>query len=209
MAPRGAARQAIIRAAEQLFAERGIEAVSLRDVSAAAGQRNHSAAQYHFGDRAQLIAAVFDARMAGINEQRLALLGELDDDEPAGLVEALVVPLVDAVAATDDQDGDGGWYARFLARARWDTMAAEVLVDHPAATSVRELNRRLRHRLAEVPPEVRHSRIEQVHTLVVGTLAGWEWARARDERRLAPADLATDLTATGLAVLTAPLPVRR
>ena len=106
-------------------------------------------------------------------------------------------------------DGDGGWYARFLARARWDTLAAEVLADHPAATSVRELNRRLRHRLAEVPPEVRHSRIEQVHTLVVGTLAGWEWARARDERRLAPADLAADLTATGLAVLTAPLPVRR
>jgi AcrR family transcriptional regulator len=203
MAARGTARQAIVEAAERLFAERGIEAVSLRDVSAAAGQRNHSAAQYHFGDRARLIAAVFEARMSAINERRHQLLDELTDDDPAALVEALVVPLVAAVTAGH------GWYARFLARARWDTLAAEVLADHPAATSVRELNRRLARRMAEAPADVRHSRIEQLHTLVVGTLAGWEWARARNERRLDPAALAADLAATGLAVLTAPISHRQ
>ena len=66
MAPRGAARQAIVEAAERLFAERGIEAVSLRDVSAAAGQRNHSAAQYHFGDRAQLVVFAYRYGLAAI-----------------------------------------------------------------------------------------------------------------------------------------------
>ena len=68
------ARSALIEAAERLFAERGVEAVSLRDVSAAAGQRNHSAAQYHFGDRAGLIAAVYEARMSLVNERRAGLL---------------------------------------------------------------------------------------------------------------------------------------
>ena len=38
-------------AGEQLFAERGFRGVSLREIGLAAGQRNNSAAQYHFGSR--------------------------------------------------------------------------------------------------------------------------------------------------------------
>jgi AcrR family transcriptional regulator len=201
MAPRGAARLEIVHAAERLFAERGIEAVSLRDVNLAAGQKNHSAAQYHFGDRAGLIAAVFEARMDAINEDRHRLLAELDPGDPlAALVHALVAPLVDAVAATPS------WYGRFLARARWDTLAAEVLAEHPAASSVREANRRLQRELAEMPSDLRHGRIDQLHTLLVGSIAGWEWARDRHEAHLLPGVLAADLTATGVAVLSAPLP---
>ena len=64
------AREAMIRAAERLFSERGIEAVSLREVGAVAGQRNNSAAQYHFGTREGLVDAVepvFGARLLGVN----------------------------------------------------------------------------------------------------------------------------------------------
>ena len=46
--------QRMIVVAERLFAERGIEAVSLREVGAACGLRNNSAAQYHFGSRTGL-----------------------------------------------------------------------------------------------------------------------------------------------------------
>ena len=38
--------------AEPLFAEKGIEQVSLREIVAASGQRNLSAARYHFGLKA-------------------------------------------------------------------------------------------------------------------------------------------------------------
>uniref|UniRef100_UPI0035C6F61D TetR family transcriptional regulator n=5 Tax=Nocardia seriolae TaxID=37332 RepID=UPI0035C6F61D len=48
------ARERIILAAEQLIAERG-PAVPLRDIAAAAGQRNNSAIQYHFGSRDGLV----------------------------------------------------------------------------------------------------------------------------------------------------------
>src|SRR5215831_7802458 len=72
-----AARAALVESAERLFAERGIEAVSLRDVCAAAGQRNHSAAQYHFGDRQGLVAAVYEARMREVDERRHAYLDSL------------------------------------------------------------------------------------------------------------------------------------
>src|SRR6478609_1182246 len=83
----------LIETAEQLFAERGIEAVSLRDVCAAAGQRNHSAAQYHFGSRAGLVRAVFEHRMGVVNARRHAALDATAADDTAAIVAALVRPL--------------------------------------------------------------------------------------------------------------------
>src|SRR6476646_10577007 len=110
------ARTALVDQAERLFAERGIESVSLRDVCAAAGQRNHSAAQYHFGDRAGLVAAVYDHRMAVVNERRHAMLDAIEDPgDVTAVVRAVVEPLAAVVVET------AGWYGRFLARTQWDT----------------------------------------------------------------------------------------
>ncbi|NDZ80673.1 helix-turn-helix transcriptional regulator [Streptomyces sp. SID10853] len=63
--PRANTRGLPIDAAERLFAERGIDAVSLRTVGAEAGQRNTSAAQDHFGSRQALLDAITAARSAG------------------------------------------------------------------------------------------------------------------------------------------------
>ena len=51
-------RRQLVSAAETLFAERGIEGVSLREINAAAGMRNATALQYHFHDRYGLVKAV-------------------------------------------------------------------------------------------------------------------------------------------------------
>src|ERR1051326_9079064 len=92
-------RLAMILAAERLFAERGIAAVSLREIGAAAGQRNNSAAQYHFGSKQGLVDAVVEHRMGPINERRLALLADLDTSgrgsDLRALVEALVEPFAE------------------------------------------------------------------------------------------------------------------
>ncbi len=56
------AREQMILAAERLIAERGIDAVSLREIGATAGQRNNSAAQYHFGTKEGLVAAIYEYR---------------------------------------------------------------------------------------------------------------------------------------------------
>src|SRR5689334_23357020 len=99
------ARLRLITAGEQLFAERGIGAVSLREVGTAAGQRNNSAVQYHFGSKLGLIEAILELRMATIDARRQAMLAELDaadgadgrGDDLRALVEALVRPLAEAV----------------------------------------------------------------------------------------------------------------
>ncbi len=206
MARRGdEARSALVEAAERLFAERGIEGVSLRDVSAAAGQRNHSAAQYHFGDRAGLVAAVYENRMAAVNVRRLELLAAADrldgDLHRDALIEAVVVPLVEAVTGTD------GWYGRFLARVRWDPVAADLVAGLQSAEGFALAVEGLRPHLHDLPSSLRRNRIEQVLTLLTGTLAGWEWAQHRGERRLTAAALQAELIATSLAVLQAPASV--
>lgn len=68
--------QALIQAAERLFAERGSDAVSLREITAAAGATNASAIQYHFGDRRGLIRAVLAKHDAAIEARRHALLDQ-------------------------------------------------------------------------------------------------------------------------------------
>lgn len=197
-----AARVALIEQAERLFAERGIEAVSLRDVSAAAGQRNHSAAQYHFGDRQGLVAAVFRNRMNEVNRRRQerldALAAEGRERDLVALVEAAVAPLVEVVGETE------GWYARFLARTRWDTLALSVLEDLPELSSFRTAALRIVALLDDLPGEIRRSRADQMVTLLVGSVAGWEWARHRGDQRLAQHTLVDELVTTALGLLRAP-----
>lgn len=66
-------KEKILLAAERLFAERGF-GVSLREIAVAAGQRNHSAVQYHFGDKTGLIDALYAYRMTPLNLRRRELL---------------------------------------------------------------------------------------------------------------------------------------
>ena len=191
-------RVRLIETAEELFAERGIEAVSLRDVCAAAGQRNHSAAQYHFGSRAALALAVFEHRMRTVNQRRAAMLDMLDPADTAGIVATLVRPLTSVVAETD------GWYGRFLHRMQWDTTARDVLAEVPLLDSYRRAVRLLAARRTDLPDAVRAQRIEQVGTLLIGSVAAWEWRRQRRQPALTVDELDRDLISTLVAVIDAP-----
>ena len=67
-------RLALILAAERLFGDFGIDAVGLRAVSEAAGQKNNNAVQYHFGTKLQLLDAIIEYREAMLQPARQALL---------------------------------------------------------------------------------------------------------------------------------------
>lgn len=100
------ARQRLLRAAESLFAERGLDAVSLREITAAAEVGNSSAIQYHFGDRSGLVRAVLAKHHVAVEARRHALLDQFEADgaeELRTLVGSLVRPL-----ATELGNSDGG-----------------------------------------------------------------------------------------------------
>lgn len=93
----------LIAAAEGLFAERGIDGVSLREINVAAGQRNTTALQYHFGDRTGLLKAVLARHRPGIEEHRHRLLDSCDSlrDLSAALVRPEAAKLADPDGGRD------------------------------------------------------------------------------------------------------------
>src|SRR5437762_2911252 len=66
-------RSRILDVAEELFGERGLDRVSIRDITRKA-KVNLAAINYHFGSKEDLIAAVFERRVVPVNEARLASL---------------------------------------------------------------------------------------------------------------------------------------
>ena len=87
-------KERLMDAAEGLFAEYGIEAVSARQIALAAGQRNQSAIRYHFGSKDDLVAALLAQRITEINERRAELLdapGAASDMR--ALIGAIAMPL--------------------------------------------------------------------------------------------------------------------
>ena len=53
-------RDRLLHVAIRLFAQRGIDAVSLRTISTEAGSRNKSAVHYHFGSKLGIVEAIFE-----------------------------------------------------------------------------------------------------------------------------------------------------
>ena len=68
-------RERLLETAAGLFAARGFEGVSLRDLTQAAGV-NLAAVNYHFGSREKLIECLIERMMNPMNEERLAMLAE-------------------------------------------------------------------------------------------------------------------------------------
>jgi AcrR family transcriptional regulator len=99
--------------AERLFSTRGIDGVSVRDITEAA-RVNSAAIHYHFGSKRGLVEALL-ARWAGELVERRARLLDTIEASPAptlrDVVEVLVLPMVDLARARRP----GGGYVGFLA----------------------------------------------------------------------------------------------
>lgn len=99
-------RELLLTTAERLFAERGVDATSLRAVMAEAGT-NVAAVNYHFGSKDALLAEVIRSRSSALRAEREELLAGLeasDDPDVHGLAAAIVAPVA-ALALR----GDDGW----------------------------------------------------------------------------------------------------
>ncbi len=66
-------RAVIMDVAEQLFAQKGVDAVSLRSIMTTAGV-SISLINYHFSTKENLIQQIFERRAVPMNQERMALL---------------------------------------------------------------------------------------------------------------------------------------
>jgi len=106
-------RTKMILVGEALFAREGIDGVSLRQVAAKAGQKNHHAVQYHFNSREGLVQAIFDYRMEQMDRHRLEMLQAADKEglleNPRTIADIIFVPQLGVISELGDFS-----YANFL-----------------------------------------------------------------------------------------------
>jgi len=105
----------LITTAEQLFADRGIDSVSLSEINRAAGQRNKSALHYHFGDRQGLLIAILRRHLDSVEKERVKLI-KPDDDLSSWSLNRLMETMVRPLYSKLDDPKGGVHYLRIRAQ---------------------------------------------------------------------------------------------
>lgn len=157
----------ILNTAEQLFAERGIAAVPVREIVIAAGQRNSMAVQYHFGDKESLVREIAAHRARFVSEMRAELLADLLSGSKAprvaDFVRSFVFPLASNLLADNH-------YIAFLSRymtERGGYAGLEASVPQDTSVALSKMLQRLlpRHSEAVISERWQIAATSAVHTL--------------------------------------------
>jgi len=170
------AKRKLILAAIRLFAEHGVDSISLRMINRAAGHRNNSALHYHFGSKLGLIAAVdafiqahFD-HVRGPALQRVEQRAESGAITVAEVLEVITMPYVEII-----EQHDWGYPAvRTIARMEFDgNREVQALLGASAAQAARRIARLLRPLLPDLPPREFRRRLNHVSRYIIHGFADY------------------------------------
>jgi AcrR family transcriptional regulator len=192
----------LMRAAERLFAEHGVDHVSLREVSVAAGQKNHSAAVYHFGSREGLIDAILARHARPLHFQWVAYIETLAREGSIG-VRPLIEFLIRGIAAKLD-DADGG--------IAWISISAQLNANPTMPLSLRPISMtpevlRLSEALlscAPIEPSLIFLRVERVLSVLFGSLLNWARLESSGATMISREAFISDLIDTTVALIEVP-----
>src|SRR5580704_17421931 len=165
-------KEQIVLAAERLFAERGYEGVSLREIGAAAGSGNNSAVQYHFGSKEQLVVGIFENRLTYIDDRRAILIAQLEPHDIRAWVECYILPLL------EQGEIDGSHYMSFIAAVEHQVGLFEDLPARFLARTQR-FHEAIGALMAGVPEPLRSHRILHVVRFSVHAASARERAKAQ------------------------------
>lgn len=202
-----ATRSALLATAERLFAERGVQTVSNRNISEAAGQGNNAAVNYHFGTKADLVRAIIREHSVRIERLRRELVQGIDGP---GSVREWVSCLVRPTTSYLEERGSPGWFARFSAQVMTDPLLREIMVEESLSTpALAQTVAGLVACLPDLPAAVRAERGDMARQLLIHVPAERERALAegtptpRDTWEQAGDGLIDAITAVWLAPVTA------
>ena len=111
--PRNEAAQHLKRVARRLFAERGVDGVTVREIAEAAGQKNHGAVTYYFGSKEALVRELVADGARLIDARRIAMLDQMEaKGGPVSVRQVADAMIYPSVALEDDGGEDS--YTRFI-----------------------------------------------------------------------------------------------
>jgi AcrR family transcriptional regulator len=126
-------RDKLLDAAARLFAERGIDNVSLAEIVREAGQRNASAIHYHFGSRNEVLRALLARHVPDIARRRRELLDiarARPADDVRSAAEAVIRPVTELAQR--------GWRERAYLRIGSELAHALARADSPELAELME-----------------------------------------------------------------------
>ena len=196
----------ILDAAERLFAAHGVEATSLRAITAEAGV-NLAAVNYHFGSKDGLLRAIFERRFEPLNARRMELFDELDAQNPsaqppiAGVMRALIAPTITMMLRHPEFMRLSGWLLSASPEKR------RAFIDERFGAIRERVTGLLARCLPDLPAEELRWRLHFIVGAMIHT-----WTRCQDlledgQGRLAPDEeqrLVDRLVQAGESILTAP-----
>ncbi|HVZ42658.1 MAG TPA: TetR family transcriptional regulator [Ramlibacter sp.] len=203
-----AVRTRLLDVAERLFAEKGIDVVSLNSIAREANQLNASVMQYHFGTKMQVIEAILERRMEELNRRRSELIANVDVNDPANalhqIAEAMVLPFAEHLFTEG-----GSTYLRFVAQVTFNAdQSVFEMMRGKHDSAVRRIAELVQQVCIDLQPEVVRHRLAVVTNLVLFTIGEREKLRMAGRRtgvaRLASAEFIVDLVEMIVGALMAP-----
>ena len=170
----------LLTTAERLFAEEGVDAVSVRRISAEAGQRNNSALQYHFESKQGVIEAILDLRQSPLNQRRLELLSDIEREGLQGdvhaLVEALVLPFVELLSGPPEASYYVNLVSQLFSQQRADLLFPE---DRDRAQSLHWTTEHMRRAVDATNADDLDQRLNLLGLTLNHAVAQWAHERRR------------------------------
>jgi AcrR family transcriptional regulator len=168
--PDSSTGERLLAAAERLFARQGIDAVSVRAITQAAGT-NIAAIHYHFGSKLDLVRALVEWRVAEVNVERAALLDALESApslDTRAVASAWVLPLAHMAL---DPSGERRDYVPFIAVLQSGGPELRGLAGEAFRPHFARFVDLLARALPEVEPEVRVLRFAMAAEATIRALA--------------------------------------
>jgi len=174
--PRHDTKYNLILSALELFAENGIDAVSMRTINNAAGTRNASAVHYHFGNKLGIIEAIIAFIRAELDTSRLDALVALEkrvrNGERPGCREIMWAAFTPYYRLYSTPEY-GHRALRFLARLQID-MSPEIrdILNRDTQQIAKRFDALLAQALPDLPDHIRQMRYIYFWPLTVQMFAG-------------------------------------
>ncbi|MCW5725843.1 TetR/AcrR family transcriptional regulator [Parvibaculum sp.] len=170
---RGDTRARLMAAAERLFGARGLHGVTLKEINAAAGQRNESALHYHFGSKKRLVEAILDARVGAIDKRRVERIEALVAAGGAGDLPAILRATFEPLTSLLDTE-EGVRFVRFAAQVLNDPdFDLPTVALRSGFEGISRANALIASVLADLPPEIAVQRQRLMVEMALTSLAIW------------------------------------